>query len=241
MKKLELLPALDIRAGEAVRLIQGDPRQQSKYGSALDVALEFQSAGAEWIHLVDLDAAFRTGSNYDLLVEVVGKLDVKIQVSGGIRDQESLERALATGCQRVNLSTSALLDLSWCESVIKRFGEKVAVGLDVTGRTLAARGDNQEVGDLFDVLKQLDGYGSSRYVLTDVSRDGTLQGPNLDLIKSVCAETDRPVIASGGISQLSDIQSLRELTEIGVEGAIIGKALYAQNFTIGQALEVAAK
>ena len=241
MKKLELLPALDIRAGEAVRLIQGDPRQQSKYGSALDVALEFQSAGAEWIHLVDLDAAFRTGSNYDLLVEVVGKLDVKIQVSGGIRDQESLERALATGCQRVNLSTSALLDLSWCESVIKRFGEKVAVGLDVTGRTLAARGDNQEVGNLFDVLKQLDGYGSSRYVLTDVSRDGTLKGPNLDLIKSVCAETDRPVIASGGISQLSDIQSLRELTEIGVEGAIIGKALYAQNFTIGQALEVAAK
>ena len=241
MKKLELLPALDIRAGEAVRLIQGDPRQQSKYGSALDVALEFQSAGAEWIHLVDLDAAFRTGSNYDLLVEVVGKLDVKIQVSGGIRDQESLERALATGCQRVNLSTSALLDLSWCESVIKRFGEKVAVGLDVTGRTLAARGDNQEVGDLFDVLKKLDGYGSSRYVLTDVSRDGTLKGPNLDLIKSVCAETDRPVIASGGVSQLSDIQSLRELTEIGVEGAIIGKALYAQNFTIGQALEVAAK
>lgn len=241
MKKLELLPALDIRDGEAVRLIQGDPRQQSKYGSALDVALEFQSAGAEWIHLVDLDAAFRTGSNYDLLVEVVGKLDVKIQVSGGIRDQESLERALATGCQRVNLSTSALLDLSWCESVIKRFGEKVAVGLDVTGRTLAARGDNQEVGDLFDVLKQLDGYGSSRYVLTDVSRDGTLMGPNLDLIKSVCAETDRPVIASGGVSQLSDIQSLRELTEIGVEGAIIGKALYAQNFTIGQALEVAAK
>ena len=241
MKKLELLPALDIRDGEAVRLIQGDPRQQSKYGSALDVALEFQSAGAEWIHLVDLDAAFRTGSNYDLLVEVVGKLDVKIQVSGGIRDQESLERALATGCQRVNLSTSALLDLSWCESVFKRFGEKVAVGLDVTGRTLAARGDNQEVGDLFDVLKQLDGYGSSRYVLTDVSRDGTLMGPNLDLIKSVCAETDRPVIASGGVSQLSDIQSLRELTEIGVEGAIIGKALYAQNFTIGQALEVAAK
>lgn len=241
MKKLELLPALDIRAGEAVRLIQGDLDQQSKYGSALDVALEFQSAGAEWIHLVDLDAAFRTGTNYDLLVEVVGKLDVKIQLSGGIRDQESLERALATGCHRVNLSTAALLDLPWCESVIRRFGEKVAVGLDVTGRTLAARGDSQEVGDLFDVLAQLNGYGSSRYVLTDVSRDGTLVGPNLDLIKSVCAETDRPVIASGGISQLSDIQSLRELTEIGVEGAIIGKALYAKNFTIGQALEVAAK
>ena len=241
MKKLELLPALDIRAGEAVRLIQGDLGQQSKYGSALDVALEFQSAGAEWIHLVDLDAAFRTGSNYDLLLEVVGKLDVKVQLSGGIRDEESLERAVATGCHRVNLATSALLDLPWCESAIKRFGTKIAIGLDVTGRTLKARGDSQEVGDLFDVLKQLDGYGSSRYVLTDVSRDGTLQGPNLDLIKLVCSETDRPVIASGGVSQLSDIQSLRELTEIGVEGVIIGKALYAQNFTIGQALEVAAK
>lgn len=241
MKKLELLPAVDIRSGEGVRLIQGDLGQQSKYGSALDIAFEFQSAGAEWIHLVDLDSAFRTGSNYDLLVEIIGKLDVKVQLSGGIRDEESLERALATGCHRVNLSTSALLDLPWCESVIKRFGAKIAVGLDVTGRTLAARGDIQEVGDLFDVLQRLNDYGSSRYVLTDVSRDGTLQGPNIDLIKSVCAVTDRPVIASGGVSQLSDIQSLRDLTELGIEGAIIGKALYVQNFTIGQALEVAAK
>ena len=241
MNKLELLPAVDIRSGEAVRLIQGDLDQQSKYGSALDVALEFQSAGAEWIHLVDLDAAFRTGSNYDLLIEVVGKLDVKIQLSGGIRDEESLERALATGCHRINLSTSALQDLAWCESVIKRFGVKIAVGLDVRENILRARGDSQEVGELFDLLRLLDSYGSSRYVLTDVSRDGTLQGPNFDLIKSVCAVTDQPVIASGGVSQLSDIQHLRELTEIGLEGAIIGKALYSQNFTIGQALQIAAK
>jgi len=241
MNKLELLPAVDIRSGEAVRLIQGDLDQQSKYGSALDVALEFQSAGAEWIHLVDLDAAFRTGSNYDLLIEVVGKLDIKIQLSGGIRDEESLERALATGCHRINLSTSALQDLAWCESVIKRFGAKIAVGLDVRENILAARGDSQEVGELFDLLRLLDSYGSSRYVLTDVSRDGTLQGPNFDLIKSVCAVTDQPVIASGGVSQLSDIQHLRELTEIGLEGAIIGKALYSQNFTIGQALQIAAK
>jgi len=239
MKKLELLPALDIRAGEAVRLIQGDPRQQSKYGSALDVALEFQSAGAEWIHLVDLDAAFRTGSNYDLLVEVVGKLDVKIQLSGGIRDQESLERALATGCHRVNLSTSALLDLSWCESVIKRFGERVAVGLDVTGRTLAARGDIQEVGDIFEVLKQLDGYGSSRYVLTDVDRDGTLTGPNLELLKEVTSFTKTPIVASGGISSLSDVKALMQLTDQGVEAVIIGKALYTGAFTLAQVIAVA--
>jgi len=241
MNKLELLPAVDVRSGQAVRLTKGDLEQQSKYGSALDAALEFESAGAEWIHLVDLDAAFGTGSNYDLLVKLVGKLDTKVQLSGGIRDEESLVRALATGCHRINLSTSALEDPAWCESAIKRFGARIAVGLDVRERTLAARGGRQDVGDLFDALERLDSYGCSRYVITDVNRDGTLQGPNLDLLKSVCAATIRPIIASGGVSQLSDIQSLRELTEIGVEGSIVGKALYSQNFTIEQALEVASK
>jgi len=239
MNKLELLPAVDIRSGEAVRLIQGDLDQQSKYGSALDVALEFQSAGAEWIHLVDLDAAFRTGSNYDLLIEVVGKLDIKIQLSGGIRDEESLERALATGCHRINLSTSALQDLAWCESVIKRFGAKIAVGLDVRENILRARGDSQEVGELFDLLRLLDSYGSSRYVLTDVNRDGALSGPNLELLKEVTSFTKTPIVASGGISSLSDVKALTQLTNDGVEGVIIGKALYAGAFTLAQVLATA--
>lgn len=241
MKKLELLPAVDVRSGQAVRLVKGELSAQSNYGSALDVALDFQKAGAEWIHLVDLDAAFGTGSNHELLAEVVGKLDIKVELSGGIRDEESLERALATGCQRINLGTAALESPDWSASVIKRFGEKIAVGLDVRGRTLAARGWTRDGGDLFETLERLDSDGCTRYVVTDVNKDGTLQGPNLELLKMVCAATSRPVIASGGISQLSDIQALRELTHIGIEGAIVGKALYAQNFTLEQALEVASK
>ncbi|KRO31859.1 MAG: 1-(5-phosphoribosyl)-5-[(5-phosphoribosylamino)methylideneamino] imidazole-4-carboxamide isomerase, partial [Actinobacteria bacterium BACL2 MAG-121220-bin52] len=193
------------------------------------------------IHLVDLDAAFGTGSNHELLAEVVGKLDIKVELSGGIRDEESLERALATGCQRINLGTAALESPDWSASVIKRFGEKIAVGLDVRGQTLAARGWTRDGGDLFETLERLDSDGCTRYVVTDVNKDGTLQGPNLELLKMVCAATSRPVIASGGISQLSDIQALRELTHIGIEGAIVGKALYAQNFTLEQALEVASK
>ena len=190
---------------------------------------------------MDLDAAFGTGSNHELLAEVVGKLDIKVELSGGIRDEESLERALATGCQRINLGTAALESPEWSASVIKRFGERIAVGLDVRGRTLAARGWTRDGGDLFETLERLDSDGCTRYVVTDVNKDGTLQGPNLELLKMVCAATSRPVIASGGISQLSDIQALRELTHIGIEGAIVGKALYAQNFTLEQALEVASK
>lgn len=241
MKKLELLPAVDVRSGQAVRLVKGELSAQSNYGSALDAALDFQKAGAEWIHLVDLDAAFGTGSNHELLAEVVGKLDIKVELSGGIRDEESLERALATGCQRINLGTAALESPDWSASVIKRFGEKIAVGLDVRGQTLAARGWTRDGGDLFETLERLDSDGCTRYVVTDVNKDGTLQGPNLELLKMVSAATSRPVIASGGISQLSDIQALRELTHIGIEGAIVGKALYAQNFTLEQALEVASK
>jgi 1-(5-phosphoribosyl)-5-[(5-phosphoribosylamino)methylideneamino] imidazole-4-carboxamide isomerase/N-(5'phosphoribosyl)anthranilate isomerase len=241
MKKLELLPAVDVRSGQAVRLVKVELSAQSNYGSALDAALDFQKAGAEWIHLVDLDAAFGTGSNHELLAEVVGKLDIKVELSGGIRDEESLERALATGCQRINLGTAALESPEWSASVIKRFGERIAVGLDVRGRTLAARGWTRDGGDLFETLERLDNDGCTRYVVTDVNKDGTLQGPNLELLKMVCAATSRPVIASGGISQLSDIQALRELTYIGIEGAIVGKALYAQNFTLEQALEVASK
>ena len=241
MKKLELLPAVDVRSGQAVRLVKGELSTQSDYGSALDAALDFQKAGAEWIHLVDLDAAFGTGSNHELLADVVGKLDIKVELSGGIRDEESLERALATGCQRINLGTAALESPDWSASVITRFGEKIAVGLDVRGRTLAARGWTRDGGDLFETLERLDSDGCTRYVVTDVNKDGTLQGPNLELLKMVCGATSRPVIASGGISQLSDIQALRELTNIGIEGAIVGKALYAQNFTLEQALAVASK
>ena len=239
MNRLELLPAVDVKNGQAVRLVQGELGSESNYGSPLEAALDFQSAGAEWIHLVDLDAAFGIGSNGELLAEVVGKLDIKVELSGGIRDDDSLRRALATGCRRVNLGTAALENPKWTAKVISEFGDRIAVGLDVRGRTLAARGWTKEGGDLFETIERLDRDGCARYVVTDVTKDGTLKGPNLDLLSSVCEVTSAPVIASGGISSLDDLKALKELVPIGVEGAIMGKALYAGAFTMAEALVVA--
>jgi 1-(5-phosphoribosyl)-5-[(5-phosphoribosylamino)methylideneamino] imidazole-4-carboxamide isomerase/N-(5'phosphoribosyl)anthranilate isomerase len=217
-------------------LVQGALENETKYGDPLDAALDFQNAGAEWIHLVDLDAAFGIGSNAELLAEVVGALDVKVELSGGIRDNESLDRALATGCARINLGTAALENPDWTAQVIAKHGEKIAVGLDVRGHTLAARGWTTEGGNLFETIERLDRDGCARYVLTDVAKDGTLMGPNINLLKEVAAATDRPIIASGGVSSLADLEALKELTGIGVEGAIVGKALYAGAFTLSEAL-----
>ena len=238
MSYLELLPAVDVKDGKAVRLVQGELSQETNYGKPLDAALDFQKSGAEWIHLVDLDAAFGIGSNADLLAEVIGALDIKVELSGGIRDDESLRRALATGCTRVNLGTAALENPEWTSRVIKEFGDRIAVGLDVRGQTLSARGWTRDGGDLFETITRLDRDGCVRYVVTDVTKDGTLAGPNLELLKSVCTVTKAPVIASGGISNLTDIENLAALRSIGVEGAIVGKALYAGAFTLQQALEV---
>jgi 1-(5-phosphoribosyl)-5-[(5-phosphoribosylamino)methylideneamino] imidazole-4-carboxamide isomerase/N-(5'phosphoribosyl)anthranilate isomerase len=238
MSFLELLPAVDVKDGRAVRLVQGELTQESIYGSPLEVALDFQKSGAEWLHLVDLDAAFGRGENSALLAEVVGRLDIDVELSGGIRDDESLTRALATGCRRVNLGTAALENPEWTSRVIAEHGDRIAVGLDVRGHVLAARGWTEEGGDLFETLARLESDGCARYVVTDVTKDGTLQGPNLELLKEVCAATKKPVVASGGISSLADIQALCALTQIGVEGAIVGKALYAGAFTLEQALEV---
>ncbi len=238
MKKLILLPAVDVRGGKAVRLVRGELSAETQYGDPLEAALTFQDAGAEWIHLVDLDAAFGNGDNHEILRDVVSKLDLKVELSGGIRDEETLSRALSTGCERVNLGTAALESPEWTASVISRFGERVAVGLDVRGRTLAARGWTKEGGDLFETLERLDREGCSRYVVTDVNKDGTLQGPNVELLRSVCEKTDRPVIASGGVSSLDDLIRLKDLVGEGIEGAIVGKALYAGAFTLEEALRV---
>ncbi len=238
MSYLELLPAVDVKDGRAVRLVQGELSHESIYGAPLDVALEFQAAGAEWLHLVDLDAAFGRGNNAELLAQVVGALDIKVELSGGIRDDESLRRALATGCHRVNLGTAALEDPEWTARVIGEFGDRIAVGLDVRGHVLAARGWTKEGGDLFETLTRLEKDGCARYVVTDVTKDGTLAGPNLELLQSVCAATKKPVVASGGISSLADIAALCVLNQTGVEGAIVGKALYGGAFTLQEALKV---
>jgi phosphoribosylanthranilate isomerase len=236
---LTLLPAVDVAGGQAVRLVQGAAGTETSYGDPLAAALAWQEAGAEWIHLVDLDAAFGRGSNRDLLADVVGKLDVRVEMSGGIRDDDSLEAALATGCARVNIGTAALEDPGWCGRVVAAYGEEVAVGLDVRGTTLSARGWTRDGGDLWEVLARLEEQGCARYVVTDVTKDGTLRGPNTELLAQVCERTDRPVIASGGVSSLEDIRTLAGLVPLGVEGAIVGKALYAGAFTLPDALEAA--
>ncbi|WP_156198067.1 bifunctional 1-(5-phosphoribosyl)-5-((5-phosphoribosylamino)methylideneamino)imidazole-4-carboxamide isomerase/phosphoribosylanthranilate isomerase PriA [Actinotalea caeni] len=241
MTRLQLLPAVDVADGQAVRLVQGEAGSETSYGSPVEAALAWQRDGAEWIHLVDLDAAFGRGSNAELLAEVVGMLDVDVELSGGIRDDESLARALRTGCRRVNLGTAALEDPAWTARMIAEHGDRIAVGLDVRGTTLAARGWTSEGGDLWETLARLDRDGCARYVVTDVTKDGTMRGPNLDLLRQVCEATTAPVVASGGISSLDDIRALTGLVEIGVEGAIVGKALYAGAFTLPEALDVAGR
>ena len=236
MNSLILLPAVDVADGQAVRLVQGEAGSETRYGDPLAAALAWQEAGAQWLHLVDLDAAFGRGSNRELLAEVVGKLDVQVEMSGGIRDDSSLRAALSTGCARVNIGTAALENPTWVRQAIAEFGDRIAVGLDVRGTTLSARGWTKNGGELFDVLARLDADGCARYVVTDVRRDGTLTGPNLGLLRDVCAATDKPVIASGGVSSLSDLRALAELVPLGVEGAIVGKALYAGAFTLHDAL-----
>lgn len=236
MSSLVLLPAVDVSDGQAVRLVHGAAGTETSYGEPLAAALAWQAAGAEWVHLVDIDAAFGRGENRAMLADVVARLDILAELSGGIRDDESLARALATGCARVNIGTAALEDPEWCAKAIAEHGERVAVGLDVRGTTLSARGWTKDGGELFDVLARLDREGCARYVLTDVGRDGTMTGPNLDLLRRVCAATDRPVVASGGVASLDDLRAIATLVASGVEGAIVGKALYAEAFTLEEAL-----
>jgi phosphoribosylformimino-5-aminoimidazole carboxamide ribotide isomerase/phosphoribosylanthranilate isomerase len=238
---LILLPAVDVAGGKAVRLTQGEAGTETSYGDPVDAAHEWVSQGAEWIHLVDLDAAFGRGNNHSVIKKVIKSTPrrVNIELSGGIRDDETLAAALSTGAKRINLGTAALENPEWAAHVIAEYGEAIAVGLDVRGTTLAARGWTKEGGDLWAVLDRLEHAGCCRYVVTDVTKDGTLKGPNLELLEQVADRTNRPVIASGGVATLDDIAALRALVPHGVEGAIVGKALYAKAFTLAAALDVA--
>ncbi|MBZ4498014.1 MULTISPECIES: bifunctional 1-(5-phosphoribosyl)-5-((5-phosphoribosylamino)methylideneamino)imidazole-4-carboxamide isomerase/phosphoribosylanthranilate isomerase PriA [unclassified Dermacoccus] len=239
--RLELLPAVDVSEGQAVQLVQGVSGTGGQFGDPIAAAKAWQGAGAEWLHLVDLDAAFGRGTNRELLARIVGELDIKVEMSGGIRDAESLEAALATGCRRVNLGTAALENPEWTAAAIAEHGDRIAVGLDVRGTTLAARGWTREGGDLWETLARLDSEGCARYVVTDVAKDGMLAGPNTQLLSEVCARTDRPVVASGGVTTLDDVRALRELVPSGVEGAIIGSALYKGTITLADALDAAGR
>ncbi len=240
MTTLTLLPAVDVQNGQAVQLTQGIAGSEKVFGDPLAAALRWQQAGAEWLHLVDLDAAFGRGSNAEVVAAITAQMSLKVELSGGIRDDASLERALATGCRRVNIGTAALENPAWCERIIAEHGDRIGIAIDVKGTRLAARGWVREGGDWSEAVDRLSAAGCATFVVTDVASDGMLTGPNLDLLRAVCAATDAEVIASGGIAQLDDLSALRELVPLGVTGAIIGTALYVGNFTLREALAVAA-
>ena len=238
MKKFELLPAVDIKQGKAVRLKRGEISDKTIYGTPVECALDFQNSGADWLHLVDLDAAFGVGSNSEIVLEVINSLNIKVELSGGIRTDESLAKALATNCDRVILGTAALEDPSWSSKVIKKYGEKIAVSLDVRGETLAARGWVRDGRNLYEAITRLASDGCAMFIVTDISKDGTMQGPNFELLEKVCKFSDVPVIASGGVSSLTDLKKLISMQDIGIKGAIVGKALYEGAFTVEEALAV---
>ncbi|MBP8921674.1 MAG: bifunctional 1-(5-phosphoribosyl)-5-((5-phosphoribosylamino)methylideneamino)imidazole-4-carboxamide isomerase/phosphoribosylanthranilate isomerase PriA [Micropruina sp.] len=241
MTALTLLPAVDVQNGQAVQLTQGVAGSEKVFGDPLAAALRWQSAGAEWLHLVDLDAAFGRGSNAEVIASITARLSLNVELSGGIRDDASLERALATGCRRVNIGTAALENPEWCERVIGEHGDRIGIAIDVKGSRLAARGWVREGGDWAEAIERLSAAGCSLFVVTDVKSDGMLTGPNLDLLRDVAARTDAEVIASGGIARLDDLRALRDLVPLGVTGAIIGTALYVGNFTLEEALDVAGR
>ncbi|SDR89918.1 bifunctional 1-(5-phosphoribosyl)-5-((5-phosphoribosylamino)methylideneamino)imidazole-4-carboxamide isomerase/phosphoribosylanthranilate isomerase PriA [Corynebacterium timonense] len=235
-----LLPAVDVVDGQAVRLSQGEAGTEKNYGSPLQAALNWQGQGADWIHVVDLDAAFGRGSNHELVAEITRAVDVNVELSGGIRDDASLERALATGAKRVNVGTAALRNPEWAAQVIRRYGEKVAVDLAVREEhgqwRTKGNGWTSDGGDLWEVLEYFDQAGCARVVVTDVSRDGTLSGPNVELLREVSAATDALVTASGGISSVEDIAEIARFADEGIDSAIVGKALYEERFTLREAL-----
>ncbi|QGU02335.1 1-(5-phosphoribosyl)-5-[(5-phosphoribosylamino)methylideneamino] imidazole-4-carboxamide isomerase [Corynebacterium kalinowskii] len=239
-----LLPAVDVVGGQAVRLHQGEAGSETVYGTPLEAALMWQEQGAQWLHFVDLDAAFGRGSNHEMMAEIVGKLDINVELTGGIRDDASLERALGTGARRVNIGTAALEKPEWCAEVIAKYGDRVAIGLDVreVDGEWRAKGNGwvTDGGDMWEILERLTQQGVSRLVVTDVSKDGTLTGPNIDLLRDVAAATDAPIVASGGISVLDDVIALSQYVAEGIDSAIIGKALYEKRFTLPEALAAVA-
>lgn len=240
-----MLPAVDVVDGQAVRLDQGEAGTEKSYGAPIEAALRWQEQGAQWLHFVDLDAAFGRGSNYELMAEITRVLDINVELTGGIRDDETLQRALDTGARRVNIGTAALEDPEWAVDAINRFGEAIAIDIAVRDEDgqwrTKGRGWTSDGGDLWEVLEYFDAAGCSRFVVTDVSKDGTLTGPNTDLLRDVSAATDAAITASGGVSTLDDIAELARYSAEGIDSVIVGKALYEQRFTLPDALELAGR
>jgi len=237
--ELTLYPAIDLMDGEAVQLVQGVPGTGGRFGDPLAVAARWREAGAEWVHVVDLDAAFGRVGNAGIVARLVAESGLLVDLSGGVRDDASLERALASGAARVSLGTAAVERPDWCARVLAEHGDRVAISLDVRNGRLATRGWTEQADDVMAAIERFAASGARRFIVTDVGSDGVLAGPNLALLADVCAGTDVPVVASGGVTTLDDVRALRGMVAQGVEGAIIGTALYRGTIDLGEALRVA--
>jgi phosphoribosylanthranilate isomerase len=240
-EQLELLPALDVKGGKSVRISLTQNATETFESNPLEVAQKFIEIGAKWLHLVDLDAAYGSGENRELLVELISNLEVKVQLSGGIKDNDSLEFAMATRCFRANIGTTALSNMNWIREALEKYGERLVIGLDIRGRDLLARGSNILIKDFKSIVKQLDELGARRYVVTDVDKDGSLTGPNFRLLDEILEITDRPIVWSGGVSSLDELESLRSSAGKGLEGVIIGKAFYQGELSFPEALGVCSR
>ena len=238
MKPIELLAAVDIRSGQAARLQQGSLTTLTTYGAPGEIIDNFIESGASWIHLVDLDAAFGSGNNRALINDLINTKSVKFALSGGVFNQESLDFAISTKAQRINLATSALLDLQWVEKVIDQHKDLLSVSLDVQGSNLIARGTGQAAGDLFEMIGRLDQMGCTRFVITDIETDGALTGPNFELLSKVISVTKVKVVASGGVASAADLTKLRALN---LDGVILGKALYTGQIDLQEAISACYK
>jgi phosphoribosylanthranilate isomerase len=235
MKVMDLYPAVDIKSGKAARLTKGQIDSTENFGDPAEVVNQFIEAGSKWIHLVDLDAAFGTGTNKEIIKEITSFPNIAFQLSGGINNQTSLDFAISTNANQINLATSALHDLKWVEEVMQKYGSRLSVSLDVDAGSnqLIARGSGDNLGNLFQMIKRLDSIGCHRYILTDINADGALTGSNFDLIEKVTAVTDAAIISSGGVSSIDDLLKLRELQ---IAGVVLGKALYGGQIDLVSAL-----
>ena len=229
-----VIPAIDLRGGRAVRLLRGNPDDETSYhDDPVAVATRFQEEGARRLHLIDLDAALDDGDNRSFVREICQAVVIPVQVGGGVRTLEEIEAVLNLGAARAILGTAAALDASFVARAVEEFAERVLVAVDVRGGRVMVKGWTEEGPELAEAMAALNDAGAPRYLVTAIARDGTLDGPDLRLYKQVLGLTDRPVIASGGVRTADDIWALRDA---GCEASVTGKALYEKTLKLSQVI-----
>ena len=236
---MRIYPAIDIIDGACVRLVQGDYSQKTKFADdPCEIAMRWQNEGGEFIHIVDLDGA-RNGemSNFDLIVRIADKLNIPIEVGGGVRNMDCVEKYLDNGVNRVIIGTSALSNPDFVKEAVSKYGERIVVGIDAKDGMVAVNGwEEVSTTSAIDLAKQMEKIGVKTIIYTDIATDGMLKGPNVQAMKEMTEAVSIDVVASGGVSSVDDIARLKDT---GVEGAIVGKALYTDALCLKDAINTA--